>query len=984
MKTEDNTLEMDVLRRNLGTPLQWAQSNDKVLNFAVGLINWKLLFTAFFVIHLSIFQAYAQSNSKESEARAYFEKGEVIFNLDNASEETYDIAIQHYQEAIALLESINISNVLLAQCFERIGSIYLDRDLLSEALAKYHQSLAVKNSIVDEYDSLLYSSYIFVGDVHYYQDRYDSAGYYYDKAERVAIDYAEQLLDIERVYNALGVFNFRLGNYQKAITYYDKALSVMPQRGYDFIIAKAIFTYHIALALSRVDRHEEAIERYQNVLIYEGQLPSVYQELVYSGLGEAYLALENYDSAYNYLKRSKKSNYSILRTTSYNKLGKFFEENCQFDSATNYYQRTVGLNVSGEKGKNIHITTAYQGLGNVALAQDSVQQAIDYYQQALINTTFGFDEDNVTKNPGRGNQAISPLQQFNVLQKKGKAFTKYYEQNQDTTNLIHALNCFQEAIRVARYTQKTYDNEEAKLFFVNQVHSLYEDAIRTAYQLYELSQDKQYAELALQFSEKSKASVLTEILREVDIKTSGEVNDSLVNEEKLIKQQITANRLKLVESSDSAQNEEYRRKINDLEIALARVVKQLQQDEKYYQLKYQEDTVDLRAWQTDLLKGDDLLLEYFMGEDQLYVFAIEQNALAVHQVALDSTFKAARENVQNHLFAYSYGDEYQSQWGNQLYQKLIDPVDEYLAQKKRLIVIPAGELSYLPFEMLTDNSESETYLLHDYALSYAFSGTLLYEAHRREIAEAYDQNVLAMAPFAGRNVRSVRDNFLSPLYFSRQEVNNVGGSLYMEAEATKQLFLKIAGSYNILHLATHASVNDENPLQSFIAFYPQDEQSIAGYRLYTHELYNLRLDSVNLVVLSSCDAGNGQLVKGEGIISLARAFAYAGCPNIMTTLWKADDKAAADIASQMHHYLKDGYAKDEALRRAKLDYLRNSENKDLRSPYYWANFIFIGDPAPIYDNYSWIWWAIAGAIILLVAGALIIIKQRQQSGKQTA
>ncbi|MEM9831655.1 MAG: CHAT domain-containing protein [Bacteroidota bacterium] len=924
-------------------------------------------------------QLFGQGQSDLSLAEEYYRRGEALFGLDDASEETYDVAIQYYDKAIDQLKKSNRQTLLLAQCHQRIGSIYLDRGLLNEAAEQYHNSLSTRNKIPNLNDSLRYNDYVFLGNIHFYLDRFDSASYYYDKAEKIAVENQGRLADVERIYNSLGAFNLSLGNYQKAITYHDKALSVMPKEGIDFIIAKVAFTYNIAFALSRLNRHRDAIDRYKAILEYQVYLPFLYQ-----GLGESYMSIEDYDSAYFFLKKAKENTFPSLQMAVNNSVGDLFLDIKQFDSAFVYYQEAIHVNTDKRRGKNTNVTKAYQGLGNIAIAQDSIQQALSYYQQALINATFGFDERNVTKNPSEEHQAILPLKQFQVLQNKGAAFVKYYEQNQDTTNLIHALNCFQEAIRVARYTQKTYDNEEAKLFFVNQVHSLYEDAIRTAYQLYELSQDKQYAELALQFSEKSKASVLTEILREVDIKTSGEVNDSLVNEEKLIKQQITANRLKLVESSDSAQNEEYRRKINDLEIALARVVKQLQQDEKYYQLKYQEDTVDLRAWQTDLLKGDDLLLEYFMGEDQLYVFAIEQNALAVHQVALDSTFKAARENVQNHLFAYSYGDEYQSQWGNQLYQKLIDPVDEYLAQKKRLIVIPAGELSYLPFEMLTDNSESETYLLHDYALSYAFSGTLLYEAHRREVAEADDQNVLAMAPFAGRNVRSVRDNSLSPLFFSRQEVNNVGGSLYLEEKATKQLFLKIAGSYNILHLATHASVNDENPLQSFIAFYPQDEQSIAGYRLYTHELYNLRLDSVNLVVLSSCDAGNGQLVKGEGIISLARAFAYAGCPNIMTTLWKADDKAAADIASQMHHYLKDGYAKDEALRRAKLDYLRNSENKDLRSPYYWANFIFIGDPAPIYDNYSWIWWAIAGAIILLVAGTLIIIKQRQQSGKQTA
>ncbi|WKN41599.1 CHAT domain-containing protein [Tunicatimonas pelagia] len=943
------------------------------------MFNSKVLVSTALVGFFSSLSAKSQVlEPSSSNAEVYFEKGEALFNLDDATEDTYDLALEYYQRTINLLNNQDTLTTTLAQCYQRIGSIYLDRDALEDALEMYHLSRSIKTATIGIKDSLLYSDYVLIGNVYYYTDQYDSAEYYYGLAENVASIYEDNLADIERLYNSLGVFNFTLGNYQKATTYYDKALSVMPEEGYDYVIAKVIFTYHIALARHRLNQHDEAIKRYYDALEFEEQLPQVYRALIHSGLGNTYLASGHYDSALLHLNQAQRAELPFLRMSNSNRLGNLFMKKDQLGIATEYYEQTIQINNNEKRGKNTHVATAYQGLGDVALTGNAIQKALRYYQLSLINTTYGFNETDIARNPNNKYQAILPLKQFKVLHRKGNAFVKYYEQNQDTTNLQHALNCFQEAIRVARYTQKTYDNEEAKLFFVNQVHSLYEDAIRTTYQLYQLSGDDSYAELALQFSERSKASVLTEILREVDIKASGEVNDSLVSEERLLKQQITANRLKLVESSDSAQNEEFRKKINDLEIALARVVKQLQQDEKYYQLKYQEDTLDLSVWQSQLLSEDDLLLEYFMGEEQLYVFAIEQNSLAMHQVALDTAFRTTWKKVQDHLFAYDYGDTYQPQWSVQLYRKLIEPIAGSLTQKKRLIVIPAGELSYLPFEMLTESPQEDKFLLHDYTISYAFSGTLLYNAHLRETTQASKQEVLAMAPFAGRNVRSVRDNSLSPLYFSRQEVASVGGSLYLEEEATKQLFLKIAGSYNILHLATHASVNDENPLQSFIAFYPQEGQSIASHRLFTHELYNLRLDSVNLVVLSSCDAGNGRLVKGEGIISLARAFAYAGCPNIITTLWKADDKAAADIASKMHQYLKNGYAKDEALRQAKLDYLRDPETKELRTPYYWANFVFIGDPTPIYESSPGVWWIISGVIILLLAGSLIIIVKRQQ------
>ena len=126
--------------------------------------------------------------------------------------------------------------------------------------------------------------------------------------------------------------------------------------------------------------------------------------------------------------------------------------------------------------------------------------------------------------------------------------------------------------------------------------------------------------------------------------------------------------------------------------------------------------------------------------------------------------------------------------------------------------------------------------------------------------------------------------------------------------------------------------------------------------------------------------GNGQLVQGEGIISLARAFAYAGCPNIVTTLWKAADKSTAELTTSMHHYLKKGYTKDEALRQAKLDYLENAHPL-LRAPYYWANFVFIGDPAPIYTSYSFIWYLVIG--IVIVFAVFLLIRKKTKNAVRT-
>jgi Uncharacterized protein conserved in bacteria len=111
----------------------------------------------------------------------------------------------------------------------------------------------------------------------------------------------------------------------------------------------------------------------------------------------------------------------------------------------------------------------------------------------------------------------------------------------------------------------------------------------------------------------------------------------------------------------------------------------------------------------------------------------------------------------------------------------------------------------------------------------------------------------------------------------------------------------------------------ENSSGSYIAFYPR-HSSAAENNLYLDELYGLNMDSTDLVIMSACETGAGQLLGSEGVISLSRGFTYAGCLSIVNSLWKADDQATADILKRFHAYLQEGYSKSKALQMAKLDY----------------------------------------------------------------
>jgi CHAT domain-containing protein len=190
---------------------------------------------------------------------------------------------------------------------------------------------------------------------------------------------------------------------------------------------------------------------------------------------------------------------------------------------------------------------------------------------------------------------------------------------------------------------------------------------------------------------------------------------------------------------------------------------------------------------------------------------------------------------------------------------------------------------------------------------------------------------------------------VAPLRWNQQEVESIGQHLsgvgYTQQAAVERRFKEEVSQYRIVHLAMHALIDDQNPMDSRLVF-SQDTADIQedGY-LNAYELYDMEIPA-ELVVLSACETGYGKLERGEGIMSLARAFAYAGCPSIVMSHWLVDDKASAQLMDYFYRYLSEGLPKDEALRQAKQAYLETASVQKTH-PFFWANFVLVGDTAPI-------------------------------------
>jgi CHAT domain-containing protein len=286
----------------------------------------------------------------------------------------------------------------------------------------------------------------------------------------------------------------------------------------------------------------------------------------------------------------------------------------------------------------------------------------------------------------------------------------------------------------------------------------------------------------------------------------------------------------------------------------------------------------------------------------------------------------------------------------------VSPLQLKLVKIKRLIIIPDDELNYLPFEAL--QSSDKSYLIEKFTVQYQYSTALL----GKNAGQFQPADIVAFAPFASHAYNDPDGKTISRLPASVEEINTLQGKIFIDSQATKNNFLQSANQHNIIHLATHANVNNTDPSQSFITFNPAS----SDYKLYAQEIYNLKLDSAQLVILSACETGTGALVKGEGLMSLSRAFAYAGCPNIITSLWKAEDKTTSFLTQRLHFYLGEKFSKGKALQQAKLDLLRNGEiDPRFKTPAYWAHLILIGNYEPDHKRNNWQWVAL-GIIIMLL------------------
>jgi tetratricopeptide (TPR) repeat protein len=824
----------------------------------------------------------------------------------------------------------------------RVGELQHYFEDFHQAVTFYNKAIAIQEKSTLP-DSLLFKPLLYAGIIYYNQNKFDTAITYFKKAETLQTLYHNQLAEAERLYNILGVLLYERGNYKQAKNYFQKALALLSRLNPYYKELFVNYNINLAQLHLRLEEYDKANEIYQQLLPLKLHINEINHNI-----GSLNLSLGAAAKAISYFRNVSYQNNKIVRL--YNSMGEAFFNLRQYDSARSYYQKAIHSSYSfGENADPVGYGLVLKNLGNYYIQLKKSDKALTYYQQAINRFYPAFKDTSIFANPDEFSGVFSYINLFNALLAKAEAWHIIYTANKDIGAAQEEIKVYQSAFKLIAYVERTYESDEARLFLNKIKYAIHDKPIDIAYDLYNQTKDIKYVEALYYFDQQNKAAILS-LNRQLN---ESNANATLPQRQKelSIKTEITRLSLRAAQINDSSQVAQINNTIRDLEISLGKA----QEEENEFAKIKGTAIPSISAIQQNFLDNETALISYYLSPNKLTSLIITKKQIKCIQHPLPETFK---DSLQGEIMKMKTPSNQPLSDAGAYYSNLLLwglPLNEI----RQLIIIPDDLLSYLPFESL--KREDGRYLVESTAIQYQYS-TALVEENRIDFS---GDKTVAFAPFASH---SFTGNF-TQLPYSADEISITKGRQLVDSSATKANFLKTSNNYRIMHLATHAIANQDTTNRSYIAFYPDTQDT--DYLLYTEEIYNLNLQKTDLVILSACETGAGRFIKGEGILSLSRAFAYAGCPNIITSLWKADDFSTAYLTTQIHHHLQHGSSISSAVQQAKADYLTDkSINPRLKQPYYWAHLVFIGTYSPA-ESSSWLWIPLAAIASLLLLVFLI-------------
>jgi len=797
--------------------------------------------------------------------------------------------------------------------------------------------------------------------------------------------------DLAKLYLTTGSYYADQNNFTNAILYINKALAIIP------LNKETLHTRYNSLnSLSgiyhKLGQNEQSI--YYMLRCIE-ECKNINQRL----LAIAYTAAANMlarqykdELAYAYIDSAKHLYYNTLKLP----INLRFENNlawsyfrlAQFNQSLFHYERVTLIMQENSNYTNYAIWDNTFEKAQCHLKLKNYEKAEEFLREANTEMLSTYPHLLDLKSNAHASRFGKLYRSINIS--LAQCLYEQFKTTNNITLLKQAMTFIHRADKALEYLRNNQKFDRDRLVTGETFYDFTLSSTKVTMALYHHTKEEEYLHKAFEFVQKGKSYALLQGINDKKYKLNSGVPLKLINELNHFKERYDFyeqryNNILFSEEKDSIlltqlglDMSHKMAKIDSINDLIRKTYP------TYSKLKKQTDFIDINEIQ-NRLSTNQVVIDYYQTKKELFRFTIDKKSYLCDIISINDTFQHNLSQVVEEISSPFIGQKKVSQLqeyagaAHGLYQVLLGDIS-HIIEGKELIIVPHAQLSYLPFETLLTEDYSnkkpcfKTYpwLLKKQSVTYSYNTALL--PNYKKKPSMFEQ-VMAFAPqYTGSSstdsidlsFHQALDSILSPLKGAIKELQAINklfkSDAYIGSNATKDNFIRSMQNNDILHLAMH-SLNDEiQPFNSQMVFSSTD--STTG-SFMAKEIYNYAISSP-LTVLSSCSTGSGQGIKGEGLLSIARAFTYAGVEAQIMTLWPVNDESGANLIERFYKQLKSGQRKDVALRQSKINYL-NSAGAIKSHPYYWANYVLSGNTNPVKQKTP------TGTFIYLLAFALISV-----------
>jgi CHAT domain-containing protein len=797
----------------------------------------------------------------------------------------------------------------------------------------------------------------------------------------------------------LGYIEFRKGAWQDSLAFFTQAQPLLDEKAEPYKrgqIAAGLAETFIESGLPEVglEKFREALQYYQL-----SKNPRAIIAMVW-GIGKAQYLSGDYQEALVSLQTARSDakaiNESTLTALCDDSLGRTYFAMNETSLALSHFQAAL----DGYRRAKNQMEAARTGalMGQVYQQQGGFARARVSYQDAL--KTFRKLSDRVNESA-----TLHALGKLELKDGRLDLAEEYLRQSIEATEDIRRISTSNDL--TAAFSAAVYDR--------------YQSYIECLMQKHKAHPDQGFEARAFEISEQARARSLVELLRATGTNFTPGVDPKLVEQEKSLRQSL---RVKEDYRVSLLGRKYHREELAALETELAKLEGEYKQVVQVIQTRYpaykqitSPEHYNSRQIQEQIIADDQtILLEYSLGQERSYVWAVTRDGLTSYELPSQVVITEIARKVSKLLGTEPTADsETQlTRAAHELSTMILSPVAAQF-NKRRIIVVTDGALTYVPFQVLPSPLANNELLVADHEIvnapSASILGQLRQETTRRasppKVLAAFGDPVFALDYAESKKIplgdqvaalqtlesarwrHALRDVELNGESFDPQVIRRLpyakrelsvlrdvasAGETIVAADydATRERLQSLdLTNFSILHFATHGFLNPEHPENSGLVLSTVNRagQSQNGF-VDLQDIYSLHAP-LDLVVLSACQTALGKNVRGEGLISLTRGFMYAGASSVVASLWKVDDEATAELMKQFYtNLLQKGMPPDVALRAAQ-DTIR--KNPLWRAPYYWAAFTLQGEYSRVIRPASSSQSAGNRKLIVVIALLLLIV-----------